>query len=779
MKRTALVICCLAFLAVSAQDAAVRVWTGTLALPTSVEGPANPNPSFDLFTFGRLNYPYPIRDALSDRREPVSWRTLNIENEYLRLTVLPDLGGHVYSCLDKRTGREMFYANPSIKKALIGYRGAWAAFGIEFNFPVSHNWVTSSPVDHATLTHPDGSVSIVVGNVDLVYGMQWRVELTLRPGRAVLEQRTTLYNRGDLPHRFYWWTNAAVEVWDDSHLLYPMDFTAAHGFAQLDSWPVDARGVDLSRPGNHTFGPVSLFAHASHEGFMGVYHPRTRAGVEECDDANADDEDPLVLLALPLVPTPPVPSPASGVRADPLLTMASISTKSTCPVESDRLLCIEPVELPDPDVVVGGQSYGGRVASLAADALTGDQIDPDSLTRAISAITSTNVFLIAKNGEILSRHSMEPLVDSAYLLSVPIEKPLIEPGDKAWHKFVTIGMRRYLQVQTDLAGGQRLLMVKSFSTVSQLKARMREVILWSSFLGLIALVAVAFWVSAKITQPLEKLTEQANKIRLWGLPEKTEIKSPDEVGELADALNEIIDNLKGAKQDLSKAEQVQRDLYRGFGPRLERPMAAIVEKLDFLTRESGSIDVESREMLEQSLEQARKVRLVIRTLIEISQLEFGEIAVKLKPVLLHDLLDAVHGEFAAAADRKGLRFEISCEPEDLAVQADAVWLKVAIENLVSNAIDFSDDGIIRIECEGSGSMATIRIIDSGRGIPQDQIDKIFEHFYSVEPGDDRVGLGLVLAREIVRSHGQKLEVQSRLGVGSQFSFRLQRAQRLE
>ena len=322
-------------------------------------------------------------------------------------------------------------------------------------------------------------------------------------------------------------------------------------------------------------------------------------------------------------------------------------------------------------------------------------------------------------------------------------------------------------------------MVKSFSTVSQLKARMREVILWSSFLGLIALVAVAFWVSAKITQPLEKLTEQANKIRLWGLPEKTEIKSPDEVGELAEALNEIIDNLKGAKQDLSKAEQVQRDLYRGFGPRLERPMAAIVEKLDFLTRESGSIDVESREMLEQSLEQARKVRLVIRTLIEISQLEFGEIAVKLKPVLLHDLLDAVHGEFAAAADRKGLRFEISCEPEDLAVQADAVWLKVAIENLVSNAIDFSDDGIIRIECEGSGSMATIRIIDSGRGIPQDQIDKIFEHFYSVEPGDDRVGLGLVLAREIVRSHGQKLEVQSRLGVGSQFSFRLQRAQRLE
>ncbi|MGE5127580.1 MAG: DUF5107 domain-containing protein, partial [Betaproteobacteria bacterium] len=212
------------------------------------------------------------------------WRLLVLENEHLRVEVLPDLGGRLWRCLDKANGASLFYANPSLKFAQVAYRGSWATFGIEWNFPVSHSWVTSSPVDFATVRHADGSASIVVGNVDLVYGMQWRVELTLRPGRAVLEQETTLYNRSDLPHRFYWWTNAAVEVWDDSHILYPMDFTAAHGFAEVDSWPVDAKGVDLSRPGNHTSGPVSLFAHASHEGFMGVYHPRTRAGVAHYAD---------------------------------------------------------------------------------------------------------------------------------------------------------------------------------------------------------------------------------------------------------------------------------------------------------------------------------------------------------------------------------------------------------------------------------------------------------------------------------------------------------------
>src|ERR687897_1963496 len=168
----------LAVLLAAAQDtAAVRVWQGSTTLPTYAEGPANPNPPFDLFTFGRFNYPYPIRDALTDRREAVTWRTLHLENEYLRLTVLPDLGGHIYSCVDKRTGREMFYANTAIKKALIGYRGAWAAFGVEFNFPVSHNWMSMSPVDFATVENGDGSGSIWVGNTDQVYRMRWRVEL--------------------------------------------------------------------------------------------------------------------------------------------------------------------------------------------------------------------------------------------------------------------------------------------------------------------------------------------------------------------------------------------------------------------------------------------------------------------------------------------------------------------------------------------------------------------------------------------------------------------------
>jgi Tfp pilus assembly protein PilF len=264
--------------------AQVRVWQGTLRLPTYEEGLPDPNPPFDQYQNGRFNYPYTLRHNLTKRRVDHAWRAVFLENEFLKCSVLPDLGGHLYSCTDKISGQPMFYENPSIKKADIAYRGAWAAYGIEFNFPVSHNWVTCSPVDFAFGARDDGSAYVQVGNVDRVYGMQWSVELVLEPHSSVLEQHVALYNRSDVRHRFYWWNNAGIQVWDDSRIEYPMRFTASHGFTDIEPWPIAADGNDLSMVKNHTKGPVSLFAYGSREPFMGVWHPHTNTGVVHYSD---------------------------------------------------------------------------------------------------------------------------------------------------------------------------------------------------------------------------------------------------------------------------------------------------------------------------------------------------------------------------------------------------------------------------------------------------------------------------------------------------------------
>jgi len=251
----------------------------SITLPTYEEGAPDPNPPFDIYASDEFNYPYTLRTNLTGAKAEHTWRAVILENKYLKCTILPDLGGHIYTCLDKISGKPMFYENPSIKKAEIGHRGAWAAFGVEFNFPVSHNWVSLSPVDFAYATHADGSASVTVGNIDRPYGMQWTVELVLKPMSTLLEEHVTLYNRSDVRHRYYWWDNAAVQVWDDSRIDYPMKFVASHGFTDVYPWPnLHVGGKDLRFIQNQTNGPVSYFAHGSHETFMGIWNPKTDTG---------------------------------------------------------------------------------------------------------------------------------------------------------------------------------------------------------------------------------------------------------------------------------------------------------------------------------------------------------------------------------------------------------------------------------------------------------------------------------------------------------------------
>ena len=268
-------------LAAHARSEAVRVWPGTLDIPTYLLGEEDPNPPFPLLNRHNI-YPYTMLDDLTDRLETKKYQAVFLENEYLKATVLPGLGGRLYSLYDKVNKREVFYRNSVVKYGLVALRGAWISGGIEFNFPNGHTVVTVSPVASTLRHNPDGSATVVVGDVDGVTEMHWEVALTLRPSQARLEQQVTLFNATPLTNLYWFWATTAVPATDNMQFIYPMREAYPHTKGVVWSFPIHD-GVDYSRCKN-VRAPTSLFGRKVHRDFFGAYYHQSDYGVVHVAD---------------------------------------------------------------------------------------------------------------------------------------------------------------------------------------------------------------------------------------------------------------------------------------------------------------------------------------------------------------------------------------------------------------------------------------------------------------------------------------------------------------
>ena len=281
LKTTLVLLCGLLTACLQAFGQNVRVWQANLDIPTYLLGAEDPNPPFPLADAPRI-YPYTLLDDLTNQREVKTYKAVYLENDYLKATILPEMGGHLYSLYDKVNKREVFYRNNVVKYGLVGRRGAWVSGGVEFNFPHGHTDITVSPVAYTTLENPDGSATVVVGDVDLVSEMHWEVALTLHPGQARLEQRVTLFNDTGIANPYWYWANSAVPATDDMRFIYPMREANPHSHEEIWTFPLHD-GTDYSwyKDIRHA---TSLFARQVHRNFFGAYYENSDYGVVHVAD---------------------------------------------------------------------------------------------------------------------------------------------------------------------------------------------------------------------------------------------------------------------------------------------------------------------------------------------------------------------------------------------------------------------------------------------------------------------------------------------------------------
>jgi tetratricopeptide (TPR) repeat protein len=270
----------------------VKVWEESLVVPTCRLQPPELNPMFyenESYQGAKKKiYPYPFQDRVTDIREQKAYKVLYLENDYIRLSILPELGGRLFSAVDKTNNYEIFYHQHVIKPALIGMLGAWISGGLEWCVFHHHRNTTYMPVDYTLAENADGSKTIWFGELERRHRMKWIIGITLFPDKSYIEATVKMFNRTAFPHSILYWVNVAIHANDDYQVIFPPSVQVAtyHSKNDFTHWPVsnevyrgvDYKGVDLSWWKNHP-EPVSFFAWDLKEDFSGGYDHGKQAGV--------------------------------------------------------------------------------------------------------------------------------------------------------------------------------------------------------------------------------------------------------------------------------------------------------------------------------------------------------------------------------------------------------------------------------------------------------------------------------------------------------------------
>lgn len=237
---------------------------------------------------GRV-YPHPVCEGVSDTKVDREYDAIYLENDYLLVMILPELGGRIQRMYDKTNGYDAVYYNEVIKPALVGLAGPWISGGIEFNWPQHHRPSTYDPTDWKIESGADGSVTVWVGETEKMFHTKGMAGFTLYPDRAYLEIHGQVYNPTDRPQTFLWWANPAVPVNDATQSIFPPDVHAVmdHGKRAVSKFPIAdgvyykydyAPGTDISRYKNIPV-PTSYMAYHSDYNFIGNYDYDRKAGL--------------------------------------------------------------------------------------------------------------------------------------------------------------------------------------------------------------------------------------------------------------------------------------------------------------------------------------------------------------------------------------------------------------------------------------------------------------------------------------------------------------------
>ena len=240
----------------------------------------NPLPAMAISKMASCFYPYFMIDGYTNQAFDKKWKVVKLENDFITVTVLPEVGGKVWGAVEKSTGKEFVYRNPVMKFRSIALRGPWTSGGIEHNFglDLAHAPWAASPVDYIMINNPDGSISCVVGGLDVASRSEWRVKINVPKDKAYFETEALWFNPLPLHQAYVSWEVAAYKGTNDLRVYFPGNYHIGHN-GQASPWPIDSEGRDLSYYRNNNFGnSKSYHVMGDYRNWFGGYYENLSFG---------------------------------------------------------------------------------------------------------------------------------------------------------------------------------------------------------------------------------------------------------------------------------------------------------------------------------------------------------------------------------------------------------------------------------------------------------------------------------------------------------------------
>jgi len=298
-----------------------------------------------------------------------------------------------------------------------------------------------------------------------------------------------------------------------------------------------------------------------------------------------------------------------------------------------------------------------------------------------------------------------------------------------------------------------------------------RVVLLGAAAAIVLGVIAAYFLSRRISSPIRQMQRTAERIARGDLSQRISIKSQDELGELAKALNTMADELQQKMQHLERMNRIRTDFVANVSHELKTPLTLIKGYVETLEDRALEDPVKVRRFVRIIREHADRLGNIVEDLLTLSELEQSHGRIQKQPFDLKKLIEDVILGFGHAIEDKHHRLEIIAQGDNFEISADRDKIEQLFVNLIDNAIKYTNEhGQITIRLDGRAEEICVSVQDNGIGIPRKDLDRVFERFYRVDKARSRrlggTGLGLGIAKHIVLAHHGDIRLESQLGRGT-------------